>query len=258
MSTDTARPPTMPPAVRQFITDAVVCGDMALPFHYGAPDDWQRLQVGFRVHGITGQDLTGNVPGAWQPGWHVIALNGFDDPFFIDLGEASAGFPVYFAPIGVGRWNAVPAAPDLERFSAMLQTLAALGDDDAAALAFIEPFATADNTLWSEVRCNRLEARSTREEVESIPASMPPTDPDLWQRGTLLLTHVGPNRLKVMHVLKQALHLTPTEALALIGRLPVTLGCDYRIRLRGLCESLTALGATLEFARDGDSDTPPE
>ena len=98
--------PDLPRAVRRFIEDAIVAGDVALPFHYPRPEHWQGWQSGFRYHGITGESLIATTPGEWQPGWHVIALNGFDDPFFIDLGEEAQGFPIYYAPHGAGRWNA--------------------------------------------------------------------------------------------------------------------------------------------------------
>ena len=49
--------PPMPGALRSFIDAAIVCGDMALPFHYPKGDQWEGWQSGFRIHGLTGEDL---------------------------------------------------------------------------------------------------------------------------------------------------------------------------------------------------------
>lgn len=147
--------PAMPTAIRQFVEAAIVCGDMALPFHYPRLEEWAGWQSCFRFHGITGESLVAAAPGEWQPGWYVIALNGFDDPFFVDLGEAEQGYPVYYAPIGAGRWDAQTVAPSLQRLSELLAALRELIDDDAAACRFIEAHTDTRTKLWREVLDDR-------------------------------------------------------------------------------------------------------
>lgn len=236
--------PSLPAAVRQFMEAGVVAGDMALPFHYFRPEEWEGLQSGFRWHGITGESLLATTPGEWQPGWYVIALNGFDDPFFIDLGQAAQGYPVYYAPHGAGRWDAQGVAPSLQRFGEMLAALRDQGDDDVAALRWMQAEVDPSTELWREV----LEGRQQRTTQDEIPATLP--DPAVWQHGTLVITAAGPQKMKIAHWLRQALDLTPRQALALAGQPGITVGDGYLVQMRRAQAQLQELGATVEFRPD--------
>ncbi|WP_433852304.1 hypothetical protein [Stenotrophomonas nitritireducens] len=240
--------PTLPDAVRQFIEAATVVGDMALPFHYPTTEEWERWQSGFRVHGITGESLVAATPGEWQPGWHVVALNGFDDPFFIDLGEAAQNFPVYYAPNGAGRWDAEQAAPSLRHLGEMLAALQRMGDDDAAALRWIEAEVGLTSALWREV----FQTRQQRHVEPPTPTVLPASPAD-WQRGTLVITAIGPQKMKIVQHLKRVQDLSPQEALALAeqGDIAVAEGC--LAQLRDMQVRLQALGATVEFRPDEPS-----
>lgn len=237
----------LPTAVHRFLADATVPGDMALPFHYPRPEEWESWQSGFRRHGNTGESLLATTPGAWQPGWYVIALNGFDDPFFIDLQEAAQGYPVYYALHGAGRWEAQCAAPNLQRFGEMLATLRDYGDDDAAALRWMKAEVDLDTELWREV----WEERQKRKPLDEEPPCTTPPDPTAWQHGALVITAIGPQKMKIVHWLKQALDLTPQQALALAAQPSIEVGSGYRTQWRGAEEQLQALGATVEFRADG-------
>ena len=238
--------PDMPEAVREFAVAAIQGRDMALPWHYPKEEDWQGLQTGFRTHGISGENLLGAEDGQWRPGWFVIALNGFGDPFFIDIGEEAAAYPVYYAPHGAGRWDAVLVASSLREFGAMLQSLAALDDDDAA-LQYLESHTDENNPLWSEVRAARRESASDENRHKE---EEKPVEPTAWQHGTLLITRLGPHKLKVVNLLKQHLKLTPQQALSLTGALPIPVGRDYSIRFRGIRQELEAVGAQTTFQPD--------
>lgn len=249
--------PSPPPAVLALWVAAVQTGDMALPMHYPQADRWESLQSGFRSHGITGESLTGTQEGAWQPGWHVVALNGFDDPFFIDLEEEALSFPVYYAPHGAGRWDATPVAPSLQRFGDMLRALAAYGEDDAAALQWLQAHTENGHLLWDEVKQTRLERMEcARQDHDS--ALAPAEGPALWQRGELVLLQVGPAKLKVVHALRQALELTPQQALQRIAHAPALLGTETRGRLRRLETTLESLGAVVEFRPATRPDAPAD
>lgn len=243
--------PSLPAALRQFIEAAIVAGDMALPFHYPRSDeDWIGLQSGFRIHGITGESLVSEAPGAWQPGWYVVAVNGFGDPFFVDLGEAGQGYPVRYAPIGAGRWEAEVIAPDLQRFAEWLAALRDLGDDDAAAQRLIETRPGLDTCLWREVvesRRNRKALEAEQEALETFTAA--PSAPADWQHGSLVIAGMGSQKVKVAHLLKQVTGLSPQAALAIQPDTVVARG--YLVHLRDLRDRLLALGATLEFRPDG-------
>lgn len=97
----------IPQLILQFIENQTETGSILLPYHYPKKDEWEEFQCGFRYHGLSGKDLTSTQEGEWQPGWHIIARNGMDDPSFIDLNEETSGFPVYYAPHGAGRWDAI-------------------------------------------------------------------------------------------------------------------------------------------------------
>ncbi|WP_353924511.1 hypothetical protein [Pseudomonas sp.] len=217
---------------------------MALPFHYPRLSHLDAWQSGFRQHGLTGESLLSCAPGAWQPGWQVIALNGFDDPFFIDLGEQARGFAVYYAPLGAGRWDASEVAPNILRFGELLSALRDLAHDAAAALHYLESETGLNCALWREVH----EERRSRPALEAELAHHDtPHDPHTWQRGTLVLIDAGPQRIKVAQVLKQLLGLSPQGALALMATGDVILAEGHRVHLSGTQAQLSGLGATLEF-----------
>ena len=97
--------PSLPPSVRAFVDAAVVVGDLGLPQWYPEPGGIDAFQVGYRSNGNTGEDLSSEAPGQWHPAWLAVAANYFRDPYFIDLREADAGYPVWWAPASAGRWT---------------------------------------------------------------------------------------------------------------------------------------------------------
>ncbi|GKX57486.1 hypothetical protein SOASR030_35980 [Leminorella grimontii] len=232
-------------AIRSFLEAAIVPGDMVLPFKYPRPEQWEEWQSGFRYDGVSGASLVASTPGEWQPGWYVVALNYFDDPFFIDLNEVTQGYPVYYAPHGAGRWDAEHIASSLQEFSNLLAALRDCSEDDEAALSHIRSQPYLQTKFWNEVCENRL-AREPAEDTASKPLN--PLD---WQRGSLVITAIGEQKLKVIQFLKKMLNLPLPQALALAAQPKITVAEGYRIQLRDTEEELQALGATVEFQHDG-------
>lgn len=237
-------PAWLPEAARRFVESAIVAGDMALPFHYPRPENLDGWQNGFRRHGITNESLVSTAPGAWQPGWYVIALNGFDDPFFINVGEQAQGFPVYYAPHGEGQWDALCVAPDIDRFGQMLSALRDLQTEDAKAIQYIETEVGLTSALWREVHESRRNRSLTEQELAQNEVSR---NPEYWQHGTLVLIDAGPQRVKVAQILRQMLDLSLREALALAAEPDAPLAEGYRLHLRDTQNCLMALGATVTF-----------
>jgi len=234
---------TLPNEVKDFIAAEIVAGDMALPSHYPQPHELQAFQVGYRSHGLTGEDLVSTASGGWRPGWFVIARNYFDDPFFIDIAEEAAGFPVYYARHGAGRWDAVIAAPSLQLFGQILSALRELKSDDTRTQHFIEAETDATNALWREV----LEGLKHRgEEQEPLE---PVSDPKDFEFGDLILTEVGPQKLKVVQIVRRVLDVSLPQAMTVAAErdLVVCSGPRGGGRLRRIQEQLTALGASTEF-----------
>lgn len=233
----------LPKGINDFIAAAIVVGDMALPCRYPEPRDLQALQIGYRSHGLTGEDLVSAAPGGWQPGWLVVAQNDFDDPFFIDITEKAGGFPVYFARHGAGRWDAVVVAPSLQRFRTFLSALRELEGDDTAIEHFIRTETDATNELWSEV----LKGLKYREEDHRPPEQA--HDPDDFEFGDLVLTEVGPQKLKVVQIVRRALDLSSSQAMTMAAErdLVVCSGVRGDGRLRRFQALLTASGASTAF-----------
>ncbi|MGC3953079.1 MAG: hypothetical protein QM804_02300 [Propionicimonas sp.] len=142
--------PTPPAALRPLLLDPPEQTNLVLPWSYAAAEDWTPFQLGYRVHGNTGDPLVSETDGDWQPDWWVIAANYFADPFFIDLREDAEGFPVRYAPHGAGRWDAQVVAGSVAEFAAWLRTLAELSDRPLEAARFAEtclPY----SEFWAEV-----------------------------------------------------------------------------------------------------------
>lgn len=245
--------PSLPPSVQAFVDAAIVVGDLGLPQWYPEPGGIDAFQVGYRSNGNTGEDLSSEAPGQWHPAWLAVAANYFRDPYFIDLREADAGYPVWWAPASAGRWTPSPVAASIERFGALLQALAALGDDPGAMLARIEREPGTEGAPWREIRANLAEAMDAPEAEEpSVPV-----DPAHWTRGALLLRDAGARRVEVAQCLVRLLGVAPARALALLKALPLELCSGFQTHLEADLRSLRALGATVDFVPAGTGDTGP-
>lgn len=232
----------IPPPIQQFIEAGVVAGYMPLPFHYPLLHELEGYQSGFRYHGITGVDLTSTEAGSWQPGWYVIALNGFDDPYFVDLHEEHLNFPVYYATLGTGIWVAIKMADNIEQFGTLLKALQDLNTDEEASLQFLEKHTDLRNELWQEV----YEGISTPDE----PLTWEP-EPSLI-RGQLVITDIGPHKLKIVYYLKERFKLSSQEALAMSKQERIVVSEGMLLHMRWTMEKLKNLGTTVIFIADED------
>ncbi|HEY4202597.1 MAG TPA: hypothetical protein VGM83_18760 [Devosiaceae bacterium] len=227
--------------IRAFLVARIVVGEPMLPTLYADPDRLDLLQAGFRYHGITGESLVSDARGAWQPGWHVLALNALDDPFVIDMGEGPEGYPVYHAPHGAGVWEAELIAPSLARFGEILARLRPVRDDSAAFLRVLAAETQLVGSFWQEVSTARLEADK---EPQAGAVAYEASD---YLSGRLVVTGVGPNKLQVVRIIHQALGLSLKQGLALAGAGEFIAGSGNAIQLRRLRGELEAAGATVEF-----------
>jgi hypothetical protein len=78
----------------------------------------------------------------------------------------------------------------------------------------------------------------------------PPTDPADWQSGRLVITAIGPQKMKVVQLLRQVQKLSPQQALALVARPEITAAEGNRVQLQRLQARLQALGASVAFRSD--------
>ncbi|MFC4256153.1 hypothetical protein GRI97_11510 [Altererythrobacter xixiisoli] len=227
----------LPEEIARFIAAAVVTGDLVLPYHYPAIDELAAFQIGYRSHGLTGESLVSCEDGGWQPGWLVIAQNYFGDPFFIDTGEGAAGFPVHYAPHGAGRWDAITVAPSCREFGAALAHLQGTGDADALeAIISGDP----DHPLWREAIAERRE-RAEDDAVE------PAYDPRAIEQGDLIVTDLGPHKMKVIRLLREVLGLSLQDAMALSAQPDILVGSGPRVSFGWIERDLIAQGASVTF-----------
>ena len=133
------------------------------PIWLTKPELLEKMQLGYRIHGITDEDLTGSADGDWQPDWYVIGEGLCGDPLFVDISEKEQGFPVYTAQHGAGRWDAVKAANSIAAFVEIIRLLNEAVEDDITDtegfFSKIECF-TDDLAMWEECLEGIIEARN--------------------------------------------------------------------------------------------------
>lgn len=230
----------IPQLILQFIENPIETGTMYLPFHYPKKDEWEEFQIGFRYHGLSGKDLTSTEEGKWQPGWQVIARNEMDDPFFIDLNEEASGFPVYYAPHGAGRWDAIALGFNIASLSGFLEQMEKAGRDKAACLQLVDLSTDVRNAFWLEFRTFIQEWED--EEAEST------IDPALLRYGKLVITDAGPNKVKVAKYLMKIWKISPQEALARLTQQDVLVANGFVLHLQKYIDDLQQLGATVVWS----------
>ena len=79
--------------------------------HICRPSEVEQRQLGYSI-AADGEPLWGDGDGDWRRSWLVIGDEGeCGDPIFVDM--AGAGYPVYTAWHGEGRWDPKPIAVSL-------------------------------------------------------------------------------------------------------------------------------------------------
>lgn len=233
----------VPEAIREFLAARITVGEAMLPALYPEPESLDALQIGFRSDGVTGKSLVSEAAGCWQPGWYVVALNGLDDPFFIDIGDEESGYRVYHAPHGAGLWNATLIAPSLSRFAEILSGLQGVRDDSAQFSQVLKAETDLSSAFWREVQIGREEAEGEKFQEAQDTAY----DPKDYESGHLVVTDPGPHKLQVVRIISKAQGISLKEALALAADGEFRAGSGLPVQLRRLRDQLEALGSTVEF-----------
>ena len=231
----------IPQLILQFIENQTETGTILLPSHYPKKDEWEEFQSGFRYHGLSGKDLTSTEEGAWQPDWHVIALNGMDDPFFIDLNEETSGFPVYYAMHGAGRWDAIALGFNIVSLGRFLEQMEKAGKDKTACIQLVELSTDIRNPFWLELRTTIQEWDDEEEESTEIA-------PALLRYGKLVITDAGPNKVKVAKYLMKIWNTGPQEALARLTQQDVLVANGFQLHLQKYIDDLQQLRATVAWS----------
>ena len=230
-----------PDEIRRFLEAGIVVDGSVLPVRYADPDCFDEFQVGFRVHGVSGQSLVSDSDGGWRSGWYVLALNELDDPFFVDLADRGNGYPVYFAEHGAGAWASEIVAPSLAVFAERLAALQAAAHNRALFADALRGLSSAE-PFWKEAHVAHLEASG-----EALGAPHQAYDQADYEEGALIVTSVGPHKLKVAQVASKQLKISLKDALALASKPEFSIATGAPIQLRRLEDQLRALGSTLVF-----------
>lgn len=224
--------------IYNFLKAKIRIEGMSLPENYGNPEELCFFQQGYRYN-ASGEDLSGLKAGDFKSTWLVLATNYFDDPFFIDLEESDRQFPVYFAFHGQGEWIPVTAASSVREFGKLLNDIQDIQYDKDALTDYLK--GVPDNEFWNEVReaaaCMSFPEEEQNEEKISAP--------DL-RRARLYITDTGPNKIKIISLLKAELNISGPEALLLSKQPRILFSEAYFKWMEADIKKLESLGATTE------------
>lgn len=228
------------PPILQFLKESVIIEGLALPENYASAEHIYYFQDGYHYNSVENKVLTDDVPGGFKPDWVVLASNYFADPFFIDLSEAKNDFPVYFAYHGQGDWKPIQVAESLKAFQKVLNDIQNLRADKTSLIDYCNENIDLGNPLWKEVY-------TSIEEEEEYDPELIETYELLGSEVSLYITDIGPNKMKVIAVLKKEFGISGTEALELSKKPKILFKTGYSKWLEYDRKQLEELGASVEF-----------
>lgn len=224
----------------EFLKQPIRIEGLALPENYASSEHIYYFQDGYHYNSVENKVLTEDVPGAFESSWLVLASNYFSDPFFIDLNEYENNFPVYFAYHGQGKWSPVKIAESVSAFQKILQEIQYLRWDKAALIDYFDENIDLENPLWKEVYENiEAEEEGSPEQIETYESIGPEVN--------LYITDIGPNKLKVIALLKKEFNISGSEALELSKESKILFRTGYTQWLDYDRKQLEELGAKVEF-----------
>lgn len=198
------------PMLLDFWKQHYVVENLSLPEYYPKPEQIFAFQAGYAFNAVSGERLWGEKEGDFKESWLVVAANYFADPFFIDFNEAKEGFPVYFAFHGAGRWTPIKVADSIAGFQERLRIIFENKFDQAYLLDFLQGIGCAGNVFWEEVYQAVLDRHECSEDDQA--EIMDTSD---WAETEVYITALGPQKMKVVALLKEKHNLSGAEALKL-------------------------------------------
>ncbi len=236
----------LPDELHHLLQAPIFFEGLEMPQHYADPKHVDWFQIGYRVHGITHEDLTSTESGAFQPTWYVFAQNEMADPFFIDIAEQEQGFPVYFARHGQGFWQAEPIAESFTAFTNYLNQIKQREQCIPELLAFVQNIAS-DSEFWCSVEYYYEELLASVEEDDAFLPVNDQVNPADWEVVQVRLLALGARKLEVVKFIKDYLQLSLVQALAVTKELPLTVKQGARRFMQVLADDLQALGAEVDL-----------
>ncbi|MFC5046542.1 SMI1/KNR4 family protein [Aquimarina hainanensis] len=141
----------IPDEIKEFIAKKITLENFCLPHFYPEPDTLNDFQIGYKIHGNTGEKITGENAGDFRESWYVICSGYSNDPFFIDMNEKNENFPVYFAWHGAGSWHPIKVSKTISEFGNQLEILKKIELSDKNVQDKIKEKFDLNNEFWLEV-----------------------------------------------------------------------------------------------------------
>ncbi|WP_160137828.1 hypothetical protein [Chryseobacterium sp. c4a] len=227
------------PFILKFLSNPIRIEGLALPENYASAEYIYYFQDGYLYNSVENKMLTGNASGEFRSSWLVLASNYYADPFFIDLDEFTDGFPVYFAYHGQGSWEPIQVAESLHIFQEILDQIQKLRSDKERLIHYFDENIDLENPLWKEVYTNIEEEDDDMVSIESYES--------IGSETNLYITDIGPNKMKVIALLKKEFALSGSEALELSKKSRILFRTGYRKWLEADGKQLEDLGAKVEW-----------
>lgn len=227
------------PGILEFLKEPVCIEGLTLPENYASAEFIYYFQDGYHYNSVENTILSADVPGAFKPDWIVLTSNYFADPFFIDVNEVEDDFPVYFAYHGQGKWEPIKVAENLDGFKEVLYKIQSLRYDKAGLMQYFDENIDVENPLWKEVYENIEGEEDDQEPIETYESIGPEVN--------LYITDIGPNKMKVIALLKKEFGLSGSEALELSKEPKILFRTGYTQWLEYDRKQLEDLGAKVEF-----------
>jgi len=141
----------LPKEIKDFIQKKIELENFCLPHFYPEIGTFDDFQIGYKIHGNTGEKITGENKGDFRENWYVICSGYANDPFFIDIEEKNKNYPVYFAWHGVGSWTPIKVSESIEKFANQLDILKKIELSSKNIQEEIKKIFDLNNEFWKEV-----------------------------------------------------------------------------------------------------------
>ncbi|MCA5005223.1 SMI1/KNR4 family protein [Sphingobacterium bovistauri] len=229
------------PELITFFKNTYKIKNLCLPENYPKLEAIFGFQDGYAYNSVTNTFLYGESEGDFKESWLVIATNYFADPFFIDFDEVQQNFPVYFAYHGAGKWSPIQISNSILAFQEKLKTIYQHRFNKEELIKIVANEIVSPNEFWEEVHESILNLPERTEEKQA--QKYEETD---WQEAELYITNIGPNKMKIVSLLKENFNLSGTEALQMSKQERILLRKGYLKWIEKDVQQLENLGATVE------------
>ncbi|KUY29943.1 SMI1/KNR4 family protein [Elizabethkingia ursingii] len=230
------------PSLLNFWKQTYSIENLVLPENYPTIENLLAFQDGYAFNSHLTKSLTGEKDGDFKENWLVIANNYFADPFFIDFNDVQENFPVYFAFHGAGKWIPTKIADSIHDFQVIMKTIFENRFDKDYLDSFVKELVGLGNEFWDEVYQNVLDLPDRTEEEQC----QKKYESD-WHEAAVYITDIGPNKMKIVSLLKEAYKLSGGEALQMSKQNRILYHKGPYKWIQGSVQELESLGATIEI-----------